>query len=55
MASRLVALDSPLESRSLWERQRDWGIALRLVGNGRSSAPALVNISQRHRQLIRRP
>lgn len=32
MASRLVALDSPLESRSLWERQRDWGIALRLVG-----------------------
>lgn len=32
LASRLVALDSPLESRSLWERQRDWGIALRLVG-----------------------
>lgn len=32
MASRLVALDSPLESRSLWERQRDWGIALRLAG-----------------------
>ncbi len=32
MASRLVALDSPLEQRSLWERQRDWGIALRLVG-----------------------
>lgn len=32
LASRLVALDSPLEQRSLWERQRDWGIALRLVG-----------------------
>lgn len=32
VASRLVALDSPLESRSLWERQRDWGIALQLVG-----------------------
>ena len=31
MASRLVALDSPLESRSLWERQRDWGIALHLL------------------------
>ena len=31
MASRLVALDSPLESRSLWERQRDLGIALRVL------------------------
>jgi O-antigen ligase len=32
LAGRLVALDSPLEQRSLWERQRDWGIALQLVG-----------------------
>ncbi|MCB8978764.1 MAG: O-antigen ligase family protein [Ardenticatenaceae bacterium] len=32
MASRFVALDSPLEQRSLWERQRDLGIALHLVG-----------------------
>ncbi|WP_420631046.1 O-antigen ligase family protein [Candidatus Leptofilum sp.] len=32
MASRLVALDSPLESRSLWERQRDLGIAVQLIG-----------------------
>ncbi|WP_420645229.1 O-antigen ligase family protein [Candidatus Leptofilum sp.] len=32
MASRLVALDSPLESRSLWERQRALGIAVQLIG-----------------------
>lgn len=32
MAGRLLALDSPLESRSLWERQRDLGVAWQLLG-----------------------
>ena len=32
MAGRLLALDSPLESRSLWERRRDLGLALELIG-----------------------
>ena len=31
MAGRLLALDSPLESRSLWERQRDVGLAWQLL------------------------
>ncbi|VAW33004.1 hypothetical protein MNBD_CHLOROFLEXI01-280 [hydrothermal vent metagenome] len=31
LAGRLLALDSPLESRSLWERQRDGGLALQLI------------------------
>ena len=32
MAGRLLALDSPLESRSLWERQRDWSLAWQVWG-----------------------
>lgn len=32
LAGRLLALDSPLESRSLWERQRDTGLAVQLIG-----------------------
>jgi O-antigen ligase len=32
MAGRFLALDSPLESRSLWERQRDLGVAWQMVG-----------------------
>jgi hypothetical protein len=32
MAGRLLALDSPLESRSLWERQRDLALAWQLLG-----------------------
>jgi hypothetical protein len=32
MAGRLLALDSPLESRSLWERQRDLGVAWQILG-----------------------
>ena len=31
MAGRLLGLDSPLESRSLWERQRDLGLAWQLL------------------------
>ncbi len=31
LAGRLLALDSPLESRSLWERQRDLGLAWQLL------------------------
>jgi hypothetical protein len=31
IAGRLLALDSPLESRSLWERQRDMGLAWQLL------------------------
>ncbi len=31
VAGRLLALDSPLESRSLWERQRDLGVAWQLL------------------------
>ena len=32
LAGRLFTLDSPLESRSLWERQRDAGLAVQLIG-----------------------
>ncbi|MCA9899663.1 MAG: O-antigen ligase family protein [Anaerolineales bacterium] len=32
LAGRLLALDSPLESRSLWERQRDWSLAWQVWG-----------------------
>jgi hypothetical protein len=32
LAGRLFTLDSPLESRSLWERQRDGGLALQIIG-----------------------
>jgi hypothetical protein len=32
MAGRFLALDSPLESRSLWERQRDLALAWQLLG-----------------------
>ncbi|MBK8902034.1 MAG: O-antigen ligase family protein [Anaerolineaceae bacterium] len=32
LAGRFLDLDSPLESRSLWERQRDWGLAWQVWG-----------------------
>jgi len=31
IVGRTAELETPVESRSLWERQRDTGIALRLV------------------------